>query len=257
MPRWPLAGRLKDLLRALANVGDLPLPALPSTKRPRVDETEDRDQYGESAFPTLHMPPPSQPQPPSRYSTGPVGSGPQQPKHVLKRIVPSTPSEMSVFGPPLARRADGLYAFDPTSTGMTTSTATYASSAGSGEAQPRQSYYQSSHPSHIGYSSSGTYPSIPLDPGGTQPTASYAPSGSSGSYPTAPAGDYLSQDDYSNFLSAAGSNAGSMPAQSHNPDDSQFLSLLGPAMAQDAPVATMWSSLPATFQCVPAQLKLS
>ncbi|VDB83334.1 unnamed protein product [Peniophora sp. CBMAI 1063] len=244
--RWPLAGRLKDLLRALANAGDLPLPALPSTKRPRLDDV---DRYEETSLPTLHMPQTSEQQLAAQYSAGNATNGTEESaKHVLERVVPTTSSEMSVFGPPLARRADGLYAFDPASTGMTTSAATYGL-ATSSSSQPARPQYQSNPPTQSGYTAAGSYPSIPLDPGATLPPASYAPSQPSSSYRPTQTGTYLPQDDYSSFLSTIGANTGSMPGQSTNADDSQFMSLLGPAMAQDAPqMASIWSSLPATFQ---------
>lgn len=247
--RWPLAGRLKDLLRALASVGELPLPLLPSTKRNRIEEFDD---YGEQAsLPTLRMPPPSQQQPPQYPTDVASDSFQQSSKHVLERLVPSTSSEMSVFGPPLARRDDGLYAFDPASTGMSTSARTYANPAAPNSSQGSQTTYQSNPTTQPGYSFPTSYPSIPLNPGAAHPVASYAPTQSPESYRSGPAGDYLSQADYSSFLSAVGSsNRAPSSSQPYNVDDSQFMSLLVPAMAQDAPMATMWSSLPATFQYV-------
>lgn len=114
------AGRLKDSLRALASVGDFPLPILPSAKRPRV---EDFDR----PLATLRVPPVSQQHLLSPYSTKIASDDSQRSaKHVL---VPPTSSEMPVFGPPLARREDGLYVFDPASTGISTGSCAGTSTA--------------------------------------------------------------------------------------------------------------------------------
>ena len=238
------------MLRALATAGELPLPPASSMKRPRIEEVDDFTE--QTSSPPLQMPPVSRPPPPQQRAVDASSreSG-EVAKHVLKRLVPSTPSEMSVFGPPLAQRADGLYPFDPASTGMTTSTASYSDNASQGN-PPEPQIYRPAAPTHSNYTYSASYPSIPLDPSSTYTSTPYTPSHAT--YRSAPQAGY-SQNNYS-FLNATGSdNMTASSSQTTNIEDTQFMSLLGPAMSQDAPMAAMWSSLPATFQYVSAFLQ--
>ncbi|VDB91224.1 unnamed protein product [Peniophora sp. CBMAI 1063] len=244
--RWPLAGRLKDLLRALANFGELPLPPAVSTKRSRGGgEPHSTPRPAPHAASASHQPAFAQ------YSTDSVSRSSKWPaEQPAEKAAASSSSIQLSFGPPLARRADGLYPFDPASTGMSTNATPYAYIATPSSSQDPEPYYSADNTtSHATHPFPSSYPSIPLDPSTTYPMRPHTSAPSFASYRHTPTEVYPVNYGDSGYFAATGTHNTDPPlSESIEMDDSHFMNLMAPGMGQHAPMATMWSSLPATFQ---------